>query len=104
MLANRQRSFTFVDKIGTLEWKCDNKSRELVKKLIEASKIMDDLFWYEAYGDKEALLGSIEDASMKEYVMINYGPWDRLNDNEPFMEGVDAKPVGEHDDVLLDDV
>ena len=30
----------------------------------------------------------------KELVMINYGPWERLNANKPFIEGVGEKPLG----------
>lgn len=68
--------------------------KALVGKLIEAAKIMDELFWYEAYGSKDSLLQAIADPSMKEYVKINYGPWDRLNGNTPFVDGVETKPLG----------
>jgi hypothetical protein len=68
--------------------------RKLIAELIEAADIMNDLFWYEAYGDKNALLNSIEDADTKKVVQINYGPWDRLANNEPFVDGVGPKPAG----------
>ncbi len=55
---------------------------------------MNELFWYEAYGDKDELLNSISDADTKKYVIINYGPWDRLNGNKPFVDGVGEKPKG----------
>ena len=48
----------------------------------------------EAYGDGQALLGSIEDPSLRRFAEINYGPWDRLAGNEPFIEGVGPKPSG----------
>lgn len=68
--------------------------KQMIPLMIEASKIMDDLFWYEAYGKKDSLLASITDPATKAYVNINYGPWDRLSNNEPFLEGVGSKPEG----------
>lgn len=66
----------------------------MIPKLIEAAKIMDDLFWTEAFGNKDSLLSAITDPATREFVKINYGPWDRLDDNKPFLEGVGAKPAG----------
>jgi hypothetical protein len=68
--------------------------KELIKKLIEVSKIMDELFWRDAIGDKEAFLTSIEDEDAKKYAMINYGPWDRLDGNIPFIESYGEKTPG----------
>ncbi len=68
--------------------------RKMVGDLIDAAKIMDDLFWRQAYGNKDELLSRIEDPDLKKYVEINYGPWDRLNGNTSFIEGIGAKPKG----------
>ncbi|GAB4235385.1 MAG: hypothetical protein Tsb0034_09540 [Ekhidna sp.] len=68
--------------------------KKMIPLMIEASKIMDDLFWYEAYGNKDSLLNSLEDEAAKKYALINYGPWDRLDNNQPFIDGVGAKPAG----------
>ena len=68
--------------------------KQMIPLMIEASKIMDELFWYEAYGKKDSLLASLTDPATKKYVYINYGPWDRLANNEPFIEGVGPKPDG----------
>lgn len=68
--------------------------KKMIPILIEVSKIMDGLFWQEAYGDKEALLSSIEDPAVKEFAKINYGPWDRLRGFKPFIDGVGEKPLG----------
>ena len=70
------------------------KEREMIPILIEAAKEMNKMFWYEAYGDKQTLLESIEDDATKKFVKINYGPWDRLANNKPLVKGVDAKPAG----------
>ncbi|WP_258241110.1 dipeptidyl-peptidase 3 family protein [Pseudidiomarina homiensis] len=69
--------------------------KKMIGLLIDASKIMDELFWDQAYpGDKQELLNAIDDPKVKQFIEINYGPWDRLNNNEPFLTGVDAKPAG----------
>uniref|UniRef100_UPI00404B40CB dipeptidyl-peptidase 3 family protein n=1 Tax=Gelidibacter sp. TaxID=2018083 RepID=UPI00404B40CB len=68
--------------------------RKMIPLLIQAADKMNDLFWYEAYGDKNALLNSISDADTKAYAIINYGPWDRLDGNQPFVDGVGEKPKG----------
>ena len=68
--------------------------RKMLPLLIQAADIMNDLFWYESYGDKDALLNSISDADTKRFVEINYGPWDRLNGNKSFMKEFYDKPLG----------
>lgn len=74
--------------------KLTDNEREMIPILIKAANKMNDLFWYEAYGDKAELLNSIEDEDTKTYVEINYGPWDRLDGNASFVEGIGAKPAG----------
>jgi Peptidase family M49 len=72
----------------------DNQ-REMIKLLVDASQIMDDLFWRQAYGDDyEAWLETLTDAKTRRFAEINYGPWDRLNGDKPFIKGVGAKPLG----------
>ena len=68
--------------------------RRMLGLFIEAGEIMDELFWRQTYGDGQALLKGIADARTREFVQLNYGPWDRLADNEPFIAGVGAKPLG----------
>ena len=68
--------------------------KQMIPLLIEAGKIMDRLFWYEAYGRKDSLLQLVEDPQLAKYIHINYGPWDRLEGNEPFVGGVGPKPPG----------
>ena len=60
----------------------------------DAAKIMDDLFWQEAYGDKESFLASLPNDTYREFALINYGPWERLNGNAPFVPGYGEKPLG----------
>jgi len=72
-----------------------DKQREMIGLLIDASQIMDGLFWRQTFGDDhESWLESIADADTRRFAELNYGPWDRLDDDKPFMEGFGAKPPG----------
>lgn len=68
--------------------------REALVEMIKAAQIMDRLFWRQAFGDPDALLGAIDDPVTKRYAAYNYGPWDRLNGNAPFVKGFGPKPLG----------
>jgi hypothetical protein len=70
----------------------DNQ-RTMLALLIEASTEMDDIYWQQAYGNRDSLLSSLDGAT-RQYAEINYGPWDRLAGNAPFLDGVGAKPAG----------
>ncbi|MDR0365181.1 MAG: Zn-dependent hydrolase [Bacteroidales bacterium] len=69
------------------------KERRMIPVLIDIAKIMDKLFWTQSFGDK-SLLDKIEDPYMKEFAMINYGPWDRLDGMKPFVPGYEEKLMG----------
>ena len=71
-----------------------NNERKMLPLLIEAADKMNELFWFESYGNKQNLLNSISDSQTKEYAKINYGPWDRLNGNKSFVKGISEKPLG----------
>ena len=68
--------------------------KEIIPLLIEAADMMDRLFWQEAYGKKDSLFNLPLNEDLLEFSRINYGPWDRLNDNKPFIEGIGEKPKG----------
>ena len=70
------------------------KEKEMLPILFEVAGIMEELFWMEAYGDKDNLFEGIENEPVKKFLEINYGPWERLNNNEPFMPDYGQKPAG----------
>ena len=74
--------------------KLSDNERKMIPVLIKAANKMNDLFWYESYGDKAELLNSISDADTKTYVKINYGPWDRLDGDKVFLTENTAKSHG----------
>ncbi|HAU90791.1 MAG TPA: Zn-dependent hydrolase [Alteromonas sp.] len=72
----------------------DNQ-KQMLSKLIDASEIMDDLFWKQAFfGDKKAFLQQFSDEELKAFAAINYGPWDRLNGDAPYLSGYGEKAAG----------
>ncbi len=73
----------------------DNQ-RRMIEILIDAGKITDELFWQQVWGSKEALLARIDDADERRFAHFNYGPWDRLNNDEPFIDGFGPRPPGAH--------
>ncbi len=69
--------------------------KQMIVLLIDAAQIMDDLFWRQSFGDNyEAWLDSIADEKTRRFAELNYGPWDALDDDKPFMEGFGPKPLG----------
>lgn len=70
-----------------------DKEKAMLILFIQASEIMDELYWLEAYGDKNELFAKVPEA-LKHYTQINYGPWDRLNNMKPFISGFGDKPLG----------
>lgn len=67
--------------------------KELIRTFLEIGQIMDDLFWKQAYGNK-ADMDTISDVAARDFAMINYGPWERLNGMKPFVSGFSEKPLG----------
>ena len=90
-LSDKYAEYTLTTDISHLS---DNE-REMLSLLFEAADIMDQLFWMENYGDKETLMNQIGDnADIKKLATIAYGPWDGLDGNKSFVEGIGEKPAG----------
>lgn len=90
-LSDKYAEYTLTTNIDHLS---DNE-KQMLPLLFEACDIMDGLFWRENYGDKEELMAKIGDnADVKKLATIAYGPWDGLNGNKPFVEGIGDKPAG----------
>jgi hypothetical protein len=68
--------------------------RKAVGLLIEAGEVIDALFWKQVWGDKDALLTQTTDAATKRFIEINYGPWDLLDGDKPFVPGIKPRPAG----------
>jgi len=71
-----------------------SNQKKMLSLFFEVSEIMDDLYWKQAFGDKHKLLDTIVDPYEKKFIEMNYGPWDRLNGNAPFVKSFGEKPKG----------
>ena len=69
--------------------------KKMMAYLCDAAELMDQIYWKQAFtGDKDAFLKGIQNDTLRRFAEINYGPWDRLNGNQPFIEGYGQKPLG----------
>lgn len=68
--------------------------KEMLMLLFEASDIMDEIFWTQNIGPKDEFLSAIEDPDARKFAKINYGPWDQLDNQRPFIEGYGPKTPG----------
>lgn len=89
-LLGKYTDFTLTTDISQLT---DNE-KAMLPILFEAARIMDTLFWLEAYGNPDSLISKLDDEQAQKFARINYGPWDRLGGNAPWMDGVGEKPKG----------
>ena len=81
-------------KLDPDESKLTAKELQMLPLLIDAARAMDPIFWIESYGARDALMSRISDPSARTLADINFGPWDRLDDNAPFVAGFGRKPDG----------
>ena len=84
--------FALVDLTTDLSLIGENE-KQLIPVFIQIAEIMEELFWLQTFGDR-SILDTITCPWTKEFVAINYGPWERLNNNAPFVEGYGEKPKG----------
>ncbi|MFT5140474.1 MAG: hypothetical protein ACI9H8_000505 [Lysobacterales bacterium] len=68
--------------------------RQMLSLLIDAAEITNDIFWLQVWGDRDELLDSIEDPKARQFAFYNYGPWDRLAADQPFLESHGPRPLG----------
>jgi Peptidase family M49 len=73
----------------------NDNDRQVVAKLIEASKSIDEIFWRQVSEENPALRDQLlkEKSPAYDYFVMNKGPGDRLKDDEPFI-GTKKKPPG----------
>lgn len=72
-----------------------DQERELVGIFIEISRVMDDIYWEQTFGSENRdKLREIKDPAIKRFAEIQYGAWDRMDANRPFVPGFGEKPAG----------
>jgi hypothetical protein len=70
------------------------RERRMLPILIAAAQEMDTVFWQQVYAPRDSLLATLSDSALRRYVLLNYGPWDRLDGYRPFVPGVGDRPAG----------
>ncbi|MEL6254996.1 MAG: hypothetical protein AAFR87_23515 [Bacteroidota bacterium] len=74
--------------------KVPKKYTDVFRLLKKAAEEMNTIFWIQAYGDREKLLSQVEDENLKKLIELNYGPYDRMDDNEPILPAISPKAAG----------
>jgi hypothetical protein len=76
------------------------KDRLALRKIIAAAKLFDQLFLRQVWSGNEELKRKLEanrtpmGRMLLNYFLINDGPWSRLDEKEPFIDGIPAKLAG----------
>ncbi|MFH1531098.1 MAG: peptidase [Pseudomonadota bacterium] len=97
-LKKRLRQYVPV-RISVDESLLSDNDKRIIKKLVQAANIMDVLFWKQAspqgleWRRKLAQTKTPVARLLFHYLMVNYGPWDRLANFEAFL-GEEEKPLG----------
>lgn len=93
-LQSKVDEFTPVKLESDLLKELNDNQKQLLNYLFDAASLIDDIFWIQAYGDKENYLSSLSTEAEKMFSLINYGPWERLSGNDPFLAEYGPKPPG----------
>lgn len=92
-MQQKVEEFALIDLNSDLIRNLSENEKKLIPVFIQIGEIMDQLFWKQTFGDKSEL-DTIRDTWTKTFTEINYGPWERLNDNKSFVAGYGEKPLG----------
>jgi hypothetical protein len=75
------------------------EQKQVLEKLVMAAKAIDKIYWKQASLVGSKVLQDFENSDhpaakdFVRYLTINFGPYDRLDENKPFI-GTDPKPLG----------
>ncbi|GMV23722.1 MAG: hypothetical protein AMXMBFR57_36710 [Acidimicrobiia bacterium] len=75
-----------------------SNERQALDELVKAAQLFDGLFLEQVWAGNSSLLARLAADQSEEgrkrlhYFLINKGPWSRLDENEPFIDGVGPKP------------
>lgn len=89
-----------VEQYATIELKCDIEKlepyeKELLSIFIDISREMDEIFWEQSFGLKNrAKVYKLDNPAIRRFADIQYGAWDRLDGEKPFVPGFGDKPKG----------
>lgn len=88
---NEYAEFTLTTDISRLS----EKEKQLLPVLVEIADIMDELYWEQYFGlDNRKSLDTLSDPAVREFALLQYGAWDRLDGEKPFVPGYGERPKG----------
>jgi hypothetical protein len=93
MIARKASSYAQVDLTADLSHLSENQ-HELLRLLFRVADIMENIYWSQVFPDKDAALGSMVNEDVAKFFKINFGPWERLNGNLPYLPDYGNKPAG----------
>jgi hypothetical protein len=99
MIEERLKAYALVDLRADTSH-LDANQQKVLMHLVEAAKAVDPAFWHQSAHDALAAKAELEsskhpeDKTILEYLMINYGPYDRRFENERFYGEGGPKPDG----------
>lgn len=70
------------------------EEKQCLKMMIQAARFMDNIFWMESFPGYDTFWDQLSNDTIRHFFQLNYGPWDRLNNNLSFIEGIGTKPLG----------
>ena len=70
------------------------QQKALIGLLFQVADIMEEIYWAQVFPDRDAAMGAMMDENVSSFFKINYGPWERLNGNLPYLAGYGPKPAG----------
>ncbi|MCK5136088.1 MAG: Zn-dependent hydrolase [Bacteroidales bacterium] len=93
MMERKTNEYVEVDLTADISALSD-KQKELLRLLFQVAEIMEDIYWDQVFPDREAALSSMVNEYVIRFFKINYGPWERLNGNLPYLSDYGQKPAG----------
>ncbi|MCK4547110.1 MAG: peptidase, partial [Candidatus Eisenbacteria sp.] len=99
MIEERLKAYALVDLAADTSH-LDANQQKVLMYLVEAAKAIDPIFWHQSAHEAPAAKAELErskhpeDKVILEYVLINYGPFDRRFENERFYGEGKPKPDG----------
>lgn len=93
MISRKASAFTEVDLTADISHLTENQ-KEMLLLLFKVADIMEDLYWDQVFPDRDAALASMINEDVVRFFKINYGPWERLNGNLPYLPDYGEKPAG----------
>jgi hypothetical protein len=93
LMERKANEFAEVELTADLSHLSENQL-ELIALLFQVADIMEDIYWAQVFPDRDAALASMMDENITRFFKINYGPWERLNGNLPYLPDYGPKPKG----------